>query len=280
MKILSVCVALFGLLALVVAEEFNDLAGGGLGVTALISALAIWRSVKLSSFLKIFVGDLFDRERSCSGCACWRPKRSVAGRLCRIQAAGDAADHRRDLLDHRLPRRADEGGAADDAIADPYFNTTDAGQARIWPLPAFTSLERRIAVAMVVFLVLINQAQVGITVRLSFFNRDWFNAIQSKDAATFWELLLFVFMPWAFVYVASAVIEFVVQSMLVIRWRRWLTDYFVSRWLGGPYPLPHEPDRQRGRQSRPAHRRRRQPLHRRRREGSGAATASIPTRSC
>ena len=55
MKILSVCVALFGLLALLVAEEFHDLAGGVLGVTALISALAIWRSVNLSSFLKIFM---------------------------------------------------------------------------------------------------------------------------------------------------------------------------------------------------------------------------------
>ena len=85
---------------------------------------------------------------------------------------------------------------------------------------------------MVVFLVLVNQAQVGITVRLSFFNRDWFNAIQNKDADAFWQLLLLVFVPWAFVYVASAVIEFVVQSMLVIRWRRWLTEYFVARWLG------------------------------------------------
>ena len=26
-------------------------------------------------------------------------------------------------------------------------------------------------------------------------------------------------------------IEFIVQSMLVIRWRRWLTDYFVAHWL-------------------------------------------------
>jgi putative ATP-binding cassette transporter len=81
--------------------------------------------------------------------------------------------------------------------------------------------------------VLINQAQVGITVRLSFFNRDWFNAIQNHDAAAFWQQLLFVFTPWAFVYVASQVIEFFVQSMLVIRWRRWLTDHFVSRWLAG-----------------------------------------------
>jgi len=31
--------------------------------------------------------------------------------------------------------------------------------------------------------------------------------------------------------VATTVIEFFTQSMLVIRWRQWLTDHFVSRWL-------------------------------------------------
>ena len=84
---------------------------------------------------------------------------------------------------------------------------------------------------MVVFLVLINQAQVGIIVRLNFFNRDLFNAIQNHDAATFWHQLLFVFTPFAFVYVATTVVEFFTQSMLVIRWRRWLTEHIVSRWL-------------------------------------------------
>jgi putative ATP-binding cassette transporter len=118
-------------------------------------------------------------------------------------------------------------------IADRYFETDARTQARIWPFPAFRSRERRLAVAMVVFLVLVNQAQVAITVRLSFFNRDWFNAIQEKNAHVFWELLFFVFTPWAFVYVASTVIEYIVQSTLIIRWRRWLTDFYVSRWLDG-----------------------------------------------
>ena len=116
-------------------------------------------------------------------------------------------------------------------IADRYFNTDEAGRARIWPFRPFAALERRIGVAMVVFLVLINQAQVGIIVRLNFFNRDLFNAIQNHDAVTFWHQLLLVFTPFAFVYVAMAVVEFFTQSMLVIRWRRWLTDHFVSRWL-------------------------------------------------
>jgi putative ATP-binding cassette transporter len=84
-----------------------------------------------------------------------------------------------------------------------------------------------------VFLVLINQAQVGIEVRLSFFSRDWFNAIQNKDEAAFWYQLFTVFCPWVFVFIASAVTELVVQSTLVIRWRRWLTDYYVNHWLDG-----------------------------------------------
>ena len=84
---------------------------------------------------------------------------------------------------------------------------------------------------MVVFLVVINQAQVGMQLRLSFFSRDWFNAIQNKDQATFWSQLFTVFIPWAFIYIASAILEFVVASTLIIRWRRWLTEDYVGRWL-------------------------------------------------
>ena len=88
--------------------------------------------------------------------------------------------------------------------------------------------ESRLAAVAIVFLVVVNQAQVGISVRLSFFNRDWFNAIQEKNAAAFWSLLLTVFLLWVAIYIASAIVEYVVQSGLTIRWRRWLTDRFVT----------------------------------------------------
>ncbi len=116
-------------------------------------------------------------------------------------------------------------------IADRYFNAGETARARIWPFPAYVARERRIAVAMVVFLVLINQAEVAITVRLNFFNRAWFDAIQNRNQSVFWQQLLLVFTPYAFTYVAMTVVEFFLQSMLVIRWRTWLTDHFVSRWL-------------------------------------------------
>src|SRR3984893_14150677 len=116
-------------------------------------------------------------------------------------------------------------------IADRYFNTGDETRARIWPFPAFGARERRMAISMVVLLVVINQAQVGMNLRLSFFNRDWFNAIQNKDEAAFWSQLFTVFVPWAFLYIATQVLEFVVTSTLIIRWRRWLTGHYVNCWL-------------------------------------------------
>src|SRR6516164_9171685 len=233
MKTLSFTVALFSALALSLAWTHGDMGTGVLGIVALLCAFTTYRSTSISSFLKVFVG-IFTIETIVFGAVV------LAGRAGIWPAA-----YREYLPPDSLPvtvaifsilvyflawapvvRQITR-------IADLYYNARDVGQARVWPLRPFTALERRIAVMMVTFLVLANQAEVGITVRLSFFNRDWFNAIQNKDAATFWELLLFVFVPWAFVYVASAIIEFVVQSMLVIRWRRWLTEYFVTRWLGG-----------------------------------------------
>ena len=118
-------------------------------------------------------------------------------------------------------------------IADPYFETHESGTTRIWPFPAFQASERRIAKAMLIFLIVVNQAQVGIDVRLSFFSRDWFNAIQNKDQPEFWRQLFTVFLFWATIYVTSQIIEFVVKSMLIVRWRRYLTDSYTARWLGG-----------------------------------------------
>ena len=137
-------------------------------------------------------------------------------------------------------------------------------RARIWPFHAYESLERRIAAAMIVFLVVINQAEVAITVRLNFFNRAWFDAIQQRNETVFWEQLLFVFTPYAFLYVGMTVVELFVQQMLVLRWRTWLTDHFVTRWLNNHnhyrISLVAGPDRQ----PRPAHFRRYFPLHQRR----------------
>jgi putative ATP-binding cassette transporter len=117
------------------------------------------------------------------------------------------------------------------AIADPYFYETAPTVARAWPFPAVTIASNRLAIAAMVFLIVVNQAQVLIDVRLSFFSRDFFNALQGKDQPEFWRQLVVVFIPWALVYVTSAVVEYVVTSTFVVRWRRWLTALYIGRWL-------------------------------------------------
>ncbi len=231
MKLLSVSVALFGILVIAQAAGSAQWSGAPLGLVALVSAVATYRATDISSFLKIFIA-IFSTETIVFGLVV------LAGRIGAWPNA--YADY---LPPESLPLTVAIFSILVYVIAhlstvrqimriaDRYFNADEISRARIWPLPPFSAHERRIAVAMVIFLVLINQAQVGIMVRLNFFNRDWYDAIQKRDEATFWHQLLFVFTPWAFTYVSSTVIEFFTQSMLVIRWRRWLSDHFISRWL-------------------------------------------------
>jgi len=237
MKNLSFGVAAIGLLALALGLKAGDGWEIGLGISALLCAATTFLSAGISGYLKVFAG-IFSIE-------------TIAAGLLTVVIKADLwpaalADYQPpDTFLNTFPitvamfsiltYAASHVGVVRQItrIADLYYQATERGQARVWPFRAYAALERRIAVGMVVFLVLVNQFQVGISVRLSFFSRDLFNAIQNKEEAAFWSLLLFVFAPWVFIYITSAVIEFVVQSMLVIRWRRWLTDHFTTHWLGG-----------------------------------------------
>ena len=234
MILLALAVAATALAALVVGAA----AGGGpvilvFAAAALGCAYATYRARAISTFLRIFVA-IFAAETVVFGAGVlvatlglW-PERFAEARLPESLPLTVALFAILVVAVSRLKVVRRMTG-----IADRYFETDERGEARIWPLPRFGARERRIAVAMVVFLVLVNQAQVAISLRLSFFSRDWFNAIQNRNEPEFWFQLFSVFLPWAVVYVTSQVIEFVVQSMLIIRWRRWLTDHFIGRWLDG-----------------------------------------------
>jgi putative ATP-binding cassette transporter len=116
-------------------------------------------------------------------------------------------------------------------LADPYYAPDNVKEADIWLLGR--TKERRLAWGLTIFLIMINQVQVGINVRLSFFNRDWFNALQNKDQAAFWSLLITVFLVWAMIFVISNLIEYFVENVLKIRWREYLVERYGARWLGG-----------------------------------------------
>src|SRR5262245_56288173 len=221
MKSLSFAVALVGFLALAEPLTKFDLANALLGVAALICAGTTYRSAGISSFLKIFIAIFSVETVVFSGAVLigraglwpaayqdYLPPDSLPLTVAIFSIVVYAVAHWRPVV--QIMR-----------IADRYFSADDPSPAQIWPFPAFDATLRSLAMPLVVSLVLINQAQVGIAVRLSFFQRDWFNAIQARDAAAFWYQLLVVFTPLAFVFVSSAVVEFFMQSMLVIRWRRW-----------------------------------------------------------
>ncbi|WP_296659069.1 ABC transporter ATP-binding protein/permease [Paraburkholderia sp.] len=97
--------------------------------------------------------------------------------------------------------------------------------------PYWVSEERLIAWGLLVAIVVMNLLIVWINVRLNFWNRDFFNALQAKQAKQFWHLLL-VFTGLAFAYIILAVYKRYLTQMLSFRWRQWLTTRFLGDWLG------------------------------------------------
>ena len=233
MHFLAAVVALFSVVTAVIGVTHEDPFILLLAATGFICAYTTFQAPKISSFLRIF-SEIFAAETVIFG---------VCFMLAQVGLwPASLADY---VLPESLPLTVAIFGILVYAISfipvvrsmtrigDRYFDAGGDTTARIWPFPSFGVSERKLAIAMVVFLVVVNQAQVGIQVRLSYFSRDWFNAIQNKDQAAFWTQLFAVFTPWAFTYIASAIVEFIVASTLIIRWRRWLTQDYVGRWLDG-----------------------------------------------
>lgn len=231
MKRLSIAIALFTVLLFALAWKSGEAGRLSLAVVGVLLAIATWRSVGRSHFLNIFIA-IFGTEFI------------VFGTMLALSAEGFWPETLKDVLPpDSLPMTVGIFGVIVHAIshikgigtmtriADRYFETDSRITLKPWGMSAFSVREQGLARLLVVTLVLINQAQVGISVRLSFFNRDWFNAMQDKDSEKFWSLLYTVFLFWAVIFIVSAVIEYVLQSRLIINWRRWLTARYIGDWL-------------------------------------------------
>ncbi len=224
-------VGAFAVVAGVLGASWGDRTIMGMAVVGVLFAGALLRAGAVSSFLKIFLG-IFAVEYVVFGGALLAVRGGVWPEA--LASYGPPPS---------LPVTVGIFGLLVFAIsfvpvirtimriADRYFDTQEVGVARIWPIGTVRMKEATLARIAVVFLVVVNQAQVAINVRLSFFNRDWFNAIQEKNAELFWSLLYTVFLFWAAIYIVSAIVEFVVKSGLTIRWRQWLTDRYTGEWL-------------------------------------------------
>jgi putative ATP-binding cassette transporter len=118
-------------------------------------------------------------------------------------------------------------------ITDRYLDSKADSLIRIPFIGLVRAREGTIGTAFIATLIGINLAQVALNVRLSFFSRDMYNALETKNADAFWYQLFVIFTPLAVVFVMAALVEVLLQNVLTIRWRAYLNTYYVHQWLGG-----------------------------------------------
>src|SRR5262249_26595040 len=108
-------------------------------------------------------------------------------------------------------------------IASPYFYSEDRWAGRIL-LAAVVAIELSI---------------VGLNVLLNSWNNAFYNALQDKDWDAFvYQLGYFCVLATAFILLA--VYQLYLNQWLQIRWRRWLTETYLDRWLAGAAPFPQQ----------------------------------------
>jgi putative ATP-binding cassette transporter len=103
---------------------------------------------------------------------------------------------------------------------------------KVWALaaPYFRSEERWKARGLLLAIVLLNLGTVYMAVQFNEWNRLFYDALQNKDQAVFWQQLL-RFTYLAFSFIVIAVYKFYLTQLLEVRWRSWMTRNYLQRWL-------------------------------------------------
>ncbi len=91
------------------------------------------------------------------------------------------------------------------------------------------SIQQR-ASYLLLFNVITSIYVVKCTVQFATWYRDFYNALQNKDVANFWQLIL-LFLTIAFIYITVQVIQLYYRLFLQIDWRKFMTNSFNARWL-------------------------------------------------
>jgi putative ATP-binding cassette transporter len=76
----------------------------------------------------------------------------------------------------------------------------------------------------------LNLGLVGVSLLQNLANGALFTALQQQNAPRFYNALVIVILLVLF-YLAVAVLRTYLDQVLQLRWRRWLTDQYVTRWL-------------------------------------------------
>lgn len=92
------------------------------------------------------------------------------------------------------------------------------------------SEQRAFAYTFLFFVILLTMSIVGMEVGLNYWYNFFYDALQEYNKPNVFDLLkIFCFL--AAVFIVLSVYRYYLQAYLALRWRRWLTQAFMSRWL-------------------------------------------------
>ena len=115
--------------------------------------------------------------------------------------------------------------AVNDAVRGQFFRRT-------WAMitPYWRSEEKGRAWLLLAAVIGLSLFSVAISVWINHWYKDFYNALEKKDTAAFWQLIGY-FGGIAAVAILGAVYRLYLTQMLTIRWRAWLTEQHFTRWL-------------------------------------------------
>ena len=104
-----------------------------------------------------------------------------------------------------------------------------------WPafkalaLPYWCSSEKWKALALLAVVIALNLGMIYLQVQLNYWNGAFYDALQQLDWSAFKKLLV-KFCGLAAIFIFIAVYAQYLSSALQIKWRQWLTEYFIAKW--------------------------------------------------
>ena len=118
------------------------------------------------------------------------------------------------------------------ASALPADRTADAAMPAFWQITRLwlTAPDRGNARLLILALVLLTVAQVAIQIRFNVWNRDFFNALETRDGVAFRAQILY-FLGYAGLSMGVAVYQLYVKQLIQLGWRQWLTHHLLEAWL-------------------------------------------------
>jgi putative ATP-binding cassette transporter len=96
--------------------------------------------------------------------------------------------------------------------------------------PYFRSEDRRAGWVLLAAVIALELGIVALNVLFNEWNAVFYNAIQDKNWDVF-QYQLLVFCGLAALFIIAAVYQLYLQMWLRIRWRTWMTDKYLKRWL-------------------------------------------------